>query len=291
VAVTPVVITLFVFLSPLMDEARQSSFYSAVDYANNKHTHPLIDEAITYEDALRTLQLDNRRVKTDALLDQDQRWACPEDTSWYLVRFKEGVALDAEFIERWLESPQDVHKFLCLRYEEPQDDKIFKNLELCREIAEKNRNRFKANVRLMRLVSSHVFAPLYQVAPTVPQPTDLAAVAEDRYRKYYKSDAVRIPKAIKYLKKKHNLLAEVDYNVKNVLSFCDDVAFQDAIAAEIAKHDGRIPVRIKGQRPVQWNGRDLTDSRGLHIRWVRLKDFSFLEPQHISYEYYSPASQ
>jgi hypothetical protein len=255
----------------------------------------------TYEpEAIAGLPQTNNR--TDKLLQgHDNKWRCPTETEWHILRLTDKD--EEEFIKSALAKHRaekatddkpavqiEMYKFLCLRYESPENEKLFKYKEKCMGMDARNKIRYFINSKLMGIVDTNIMVPLYQKAPKVPQPEQLAEIASERYDRFCSAEKIRIAKAVKYLKKRHNMVAEVDYKIKNAIEVCNDKAFNDAIEMAIERHKGKIPIRLTGQRPARWNGRDEVDSRGIRIRWKKGDGFSFLRPELITWEHWAPAA-
>jgi len=264
-------------------------------------------------------------VKPDKLLAQD-RWKHATDTEWHLVRLRNKAEVEAvkaalaglrraqreeedsagerrdgnkhgskEDLEDDGDDEVQVIKFLTLRYEEPENDKVFKDRRKCEGMDQRNASRFIINSKLVNLVGQLILLPLYQKQQKVPVPLEYGPMAKERWAAYCSAPEVQLRMAIKYLYKRGKV-AQRDYKIKQAVDAANEIAFEEAVEREIARYraserDGMVPVRIRGQRPARWNGRDPTDSRGVHIRWARKKGFSFIRDDLIDIEHYKPSAK
>jgi hypothetical protein len=235
--------------------------------------------------AVSGLKIEPRKPITPYENGKDH-WSCIEDTDWYLVKIADTQKLTALKELADPECTDSVVKFLCKRYEEITDERVFEHRQKCAAVDSRNKTAYIANAKLCARLTDNILKPLYQKPLTVPHYPEYEKEAADRWAKYCAQDKIKITLAVKYLKEKHNKIAEVDYEIENVVDTCNDLAFADAIKAEIAKHNGHIPIRIPGQRPAKWDGVSETDNRGMGIRWKRPDDFSFINPV-VSFEFYS----
>lgn len=246
------------------------------------------------------------QVKQDKLLVAD-RWKHPIDTEWHILRLKNKFEVDRvktllqelrkknkdKEDEEEKEEEVQVIKLLTLRYEEPENERAFKNAKKCEEMDKRNASRFLVNSKLADIVSHNILLPLYQKPQKVPVPLEYGPIAKERWAAYCSSPAVQLKQAVRYLHQRGKL-AQKDYKINRAIELANDLAFKEAIEQEILRYkaterDGMVPVRIRGQRPARWNGRDETDSRGVYIRWVRRKGFSFIRNDLIDIEHYNPS--
>lgn len=224
-----------------------------------------------------------------AYKDGQDQWSCVSDTDWYLIKLADrpdNLPTLRELADPNLATDSAVIKLLCRRYEEINDEKTFQSREACAAVDARNKAICLQNNKIVSHVNENVIKPLYHKPLVVPHPPEYEKEAADRWNVYSNKPEIKLAEAIKYLMVSHKKVAELDYKLENAVALCDELAFAEAIKKKIADSKGKISVRISGQRPAKWNGVDETDSRGLHIRWVRLPEFSFLSPQYIDYEYY-----
>jgi hypothetical protein len=219
----------------------------------------------------------------------EDHWSCVTDTKWYAIKLSDRPgALEAlrEVADPELAPDSAVFKLLCRRYEEIKDETTFQSRQACAAVDTRNKAICLQNNKIVAHINDNVLKPLYHKALVVPHPPEYEKEAAERWAAYSSRPEIKLAEAIRYLMANHKKAAELDYKLEDAVTLCDELAFAEAIKKKIADSKGKISVRIPGQRPAKWNGEDETDSRGLHIRWVRLPEFSFLSPQYIDYEYY-----
>lgn len=219
-----------------------------------------------------------------------EEWKAPENAEWLLVHVDGPI--DDEKIKQVREAvgskshPQPVIPFIVKRYKNIDDPKLYKNIDECLKLDEENEQTYEENFKVIKLTNSYVTKPLYQKDLICPKPDCHAALAKEKWLEYARQPHVLLTEAIKYLKEKLNKIPMIDYNIEEAVEMCNEIAFTDAVEKEIARKKGRILISRPGRDGAVWDGRSETDNRGVHMRWKRLKDFSFLNSTAIQPEAY-----